>query len=318
LFSSSDAGAAGILVTVNGTPEFGSLRSEDDHWDIVSGVGYTALLVAGWRALHAVSPQPLVRDDYAKLFIAAAQDPYLAGLLANPGTTDDETAFPRLYGVQTRFFDDFFTSAGDAGIRQAVIVAAGLDSRAYRLEWPESTTVFEVDLPKVLEFKARVLDERGATPKAHRIEVPADLRTDWPTPLKAAGFDPQSPSAWSVEGVLPYLTDDAQNALFTRISELCAPGSRIAIGALGSRLDRVQLQALESTHPGVNMSGDVDFSALTYETKTDPAEWLADHGWAVEPVRNTLELQARYGMTPPDVDIRIDSFMRSQYITATR
>ena len=299
-------------------PEFGSLRSDDDHWDIVSGVGYTALLVAGWRAVHAVSPQPLVRDEYAKIFIEATQDPFLTGVLAHPGTSEDETAFPRLYGVQTRYFDDFFDAAGRAGIRQAVIVAAGLDSRAYRLDWPDDTTVFEVDLPKVLEFKARVLDKHGATPKAHRSEVAADLRTDWPAPLKAAGFDPQNPSAWSVEGVLPYLTDEAQTTLFTRIGELCAPGSRIAIGALGSRLDREQLGALETTHPGVNMSGDVDFSALTYEPKTDPAEWLAAHGWKVEPVRNTLQLQARYGMTPPDVDVKIDGFMRSQYITATR
>ncbi len=300
------------------TPEFGSLRSDDDHWDIVSSVGYTALLVAGWRALHAVSPQPLVRDEYAKVFVAASRDPYLAGVLANPGTSEDEMAFPRLYGVQTRFFDDFFAAAGDAGIRQAVIVAAGLDSRAYRLEWAPGTTVFEIDLPKVLEFKARVLGEQGAQPKARRIEVAADLRAEWSRPLEAAGFDVESPSAWSVEGVLPYLNDEAQNALSTRISGLSAPGSRIAIGALGSRLDREQLAALEATHPGVNMSGDVDFSALTYETKTEPAEWLAAHGWAVEPVRNTLQLQAGYGMTPPDVDVKIDGFMRSQYLTATR
>ncbi|OBA79095.1 SAM-dependent methyltransferase [Mycobacterium sp. 1164966.3] len=300
------------------TPEFGSLRSDDDNWDIVSGVGYTALLVAGWRALHAVSNQPLVRDEYARYFIEASHDPFLLGVLANPGSSEDETAFPRLYGVQTRFFDDFFSAAGTAGIRQAVIVAAGLDSRAYRLEWPEATTVFEIDLPKVLEFKARVLDEQGATPKARRREVAADLRADWPTTLKAAGFDPHQPSAWSVEGVLPYLTDEAQTSLFTRIGELCAPGSRIALGALGSRLDRDQLAALETDHPGVNMSGDVDFSALTYEPKIDPAEWLAAHGWTVEPVRNTLDLQAGYGMTPPDVDVKIDSFMRSQYITATR
>jgi len=299
-------------------PEFGSLRSDDDQWDIVSSVGYTALLVAGWRALHAMSPRPLVRDEYAKAFIAASQDPYLVGLLANPGTSEDETAFPRLYGVQTRFFDDFFASAGDAGIRQAVIVAAGLDSRAYRLKWPHGTTVFEVDLPKVLQFKARVLGEQGAAPKARRIAVAADLRTDWPTPLKAAAFDPQRPSAWSVEGVLPYLTDDAQTTLFTRITELCALGSRVAVGALGSRLDREQLAALEADHPGVSMAGDVDFSALTYERRTDPAEWLAARGWDVEPVRNTLELQARYGMTPPEVDAKIDGFMQSQYITAIR
>ena len=303
---------------MNTTPEFGSLRSDDDQWDIVSSVGYTALLVAGWRALHAVSPQPLVRDEYAKVFIAASRDPYLAGVLANPGTSEDETAFPRLYGVQTRFFDDFFASAGNAGIRQAVIVAAGLDSRAYRLEWPDSTMVFEIDLPRVLEFKAHVLGEQGATPKARRTEVAADLRTDWSRRLEEAGFDTETPSAWSVEGLLPYLTDEAQNALFTRISGLSAPDSRIAIGALGSRLDREQLGALEMEHPGVNTSGVVDFSALTYELKTDPAEWLAAHGWAVEPVRNTLDLQAGYGMTPPEVDVKIDGFMHSQYITATR
>jgi methyltransferase (TIGR00027 family) len=307
-----------VTSTSSESPEYGSLRSDDDHWDIVSSVGYTALLVAGWRALHAVSPQPVVRDEYAKVFIAASQDPYLAGVLANPGTTADETAFPRLYGVQTRFFDDFFSSAGAAGIHQAVIVAAGLDSRAYRLEWSNGTTVYEVDLPKVLEFKARVLDEQGATPKARRREVGADLRTDWPAPLKAAGFDPQTPSAWSVEGILPYLTDDAQAALFTRITELCAPGSRVAVGALGTRLDHDRLEALKAEHPGVNMSGNVDFSALTYEPKSDTAEWLAAHGWAVEPVRNTLELQVGYGMTPPEVDVKIDGFMHSQYITAVR
>ncbi|BBX96564.1 SAM-dependent methyltransferase [Mycobacterium lacus] len=299
-------------------PEFGSLRSDDDQWDIVSGVGYTALLVAGWRALHAVGPRPLVRDEFAKHFITASRDPYLTGLLAHPGTSDDETAFPRLYGVQTRFFDDFFRFAGDAGIRQAVIVAAGLDSRAYRLEWPFGTTVFEIDLPKVLQFKARVLGERGAKPKARRAEVAADLRTDWPVPLKAAGFDPRQPSAWSLEGLLPYLTGDTQNLLFARIGELCASGSQIAVGALGTCLDHEQLAALESTHPGVNMSGHVDFSALTYNDTTDPAGWLAVHGWAVQPIRSTLELQAGYGMTPPDVDVKIDSFMRSQYITATK
>src|ERR1700758_1769590 len=288
------------------TPEFGSLRSDDDQWDIVSSVGYTALLVAGWRALHALSPQPLVRDEYAKVFIAASGDSYLAGVLANPGASEDEMAFPRLYGVQTRFFDDFFASADDAGIRQAVIVAAGLDSRAYRLEWADGTTVFEVDLPKVLEFKARVLGEHGAAPKARRIAVAADLRADWTRTLEEAGFDTEGASAWSVEGVLPYLTDEAQNSLFTRISGLSAPGSRIAVGALGSRLDHDQLEALETNHPGVNMSGNVDFSALTYEPKTDPAEWLNAHAWTVEPVRNTLDLQAGYGMTPPDVDVKID------------
>ena len=127
-----------------------------------SGVGYTALLVAGWRALHAMSAQPLVRDEYAKHFIAASQDPFLNGALADPGTSLGALTFPRLYGVQTRFFDEFFTSASGAGIRQAVIVAAGLDSRAYRLRWADGTTVFEIDRPEVLAFKVRVLAEHAA------------------------------------------------------------------------------------------------------------------------------------------------------------
>ncbi|MGH3633155.1 class I SAM-dependent methyltransferase [Mycobacterium sp.] len=296
------------------------MRSDDDDWDIVSSVGYTALLVAGWRALHAAGPQPLVRDEYAKHFITASADPYLTGLLADPGTSEGAAAFPRLYGVQTRFFDEFFSSATGDDIRQAVIVAAGLDSRAYRLNWPSGTTVFEVDQPRVLEFKARVLAEQAAQPTARRTDVAADLRNDWSIPLRAAGFDPQMPTAWSVEGVLPYLTGDAQDTLFARIDQLSAPGSRLAIGALGSRHDRTQLSALETTYPGLNVSGDVDFSALTYddETKARPAQWLTEHGWTVDPVRNTLELQAGYGRTPPDVDVQIDAIMRSEYVTAVR
>ncbi len=283
-------------------------------------MGYTALLVAGWRALHAMSAQPLVRDDYAKHFITASADPYLTGLLADPGTSAAATAFPRLYGVQTRFFDEFFKSAAQRGIRQAVIVAAGLDSRAYRLNWPSGTTVFEVDQPKVLKFKERVLAERAAEPAAHRHEVAADLRDDWSIPLRAAGFDPQRPTAWSVEGILPYLTSDAQDILFARISDLSAPGSRLAIGALGSCLDDDSLAALEETYPGLTLSGDVNFSALTYDdaAKTKPADWLAAHGWAVEPVRTNPELQADYGRTPPEVDLQVDRIMHSEYITATR
>ena len=296
----------------------GWARSDHDQWDIVSGVGYTALMVAGWRAVHALSPQPLAEDPYAAVFIAASGDPYWTGQLADPPSSEHATTFPRLYGVQTRFFDDFFVAATGDGIRQAVIVAAGLDSRAYRLAWPAGTTVFEVDQPQVLEFKTRVLAERGVQPTATRKEAAADLRDDWASTLRAAGFDAGRPTAWSVEGLLPYLTGPAQHALFARIGELSAPGSRVAVGALGSRLDSGQLAELEATYPGVNMAGDVDFSALTYHDEADTADWLSRHGWTVDPVKTNPELQAGYGRTPPEVDRRIDSIMQSQYITATR
>lgn len=270
-------------------PDPKSLRLDNDQWDIVSSVGYTALLVAAWRALHSASPQPVVRDEYAQYFITASADPYLISLLANPGTSQNANVIPRLLAVQTRFFDDYFYSAGAVGIRQAVIVAAGLDSRAYRLDWPSETTVFEVDMPKVLEFKASVLSERGAQAKARRCPVAIDLRADWATPLKAAGFNPQQPSAWLVEGLFPYLTGQAQNLFLARVDDLSAPGSQLAVGALGSGLDLEQFATLEATHPGINVLGAVDFSALSYDdTKTDPAEWLSAHGWSVEPTCSVL------------------------------
>jgi methyltransferase (TIGR00027 family) len=296
------------------------VRSDDDEWDIVSSVGYTALMVAGLRALHATSAEPLVQDEYAKHFITASADPYLTGLLADPETSECTAVFARLYGVQTRFFDEFFLSAAEAGVRQAVIVAAGLDSRAYRLKWPSGTTVFEVDRRKVLEFKVDVLAGQAAEPTAQRKHVAADLRDDWSVPLRAAGFDPHQPTAWSVEGVLPYLNGGAQDSLFTRIDHFSVSGSRVGIGALGSRLNKDQLSALEANHPGLDMPGAVDFSALTYddEEKTSPAEWLAERGWTVDPVRTSLELQAGYGRNPPDADVKIDSILCSQYITATR
>ena len=230
----------------------------------------------------------------------------------------DATAFPRLYGVQTRFFDDFFTSAGEAGIRQAVIVAAGLDSRAYRLEWPDGTTVFEVDLPKVLEFKAQVLHEQGATPKARRSEVAADLRTDWPTPLKAAGFDPQIPSAWSVEGILPYLTDDAQTTLFTRISELCAPGSRVAVGALGTRLDHDSLRPWKPNTPGSTCRGTWTSPRSPMSPSPTPRTGCPRTAGPLSRSATRWSCRSGYGMTPPEVDVKIDGFMHSQYITAVR
>lgn len=303
------------------TPKQGrSARTDTDEWDIVSSVGYTALVVTAWRALHAAHPQPLAHDDYAGPFVRASADPRLIGLLDHPATSGNSTVFPRLYGVQTRFFDEFFESAARRGIRQAVIVAAGLDSRAYRLDWPADAAVFEVDQPKVLEFKTRVLAEQHARPGCARREIPADLRDGWATPLQTAGFDPAEPAAWILEGLLPYLPGFAQDTLFTRISELSAPGSRVGIGALGTGSDWDQLAALEEAHPGLRASSDVDFTALTYspDTKSEPATWLAEHGWSVDPVVTSPELQTRFGHTPADVDVEVDRVLRSAYITATR
>ena len=130
--------------------------------------------------------------------------------------------------VRTKFFDDYFINATKYAVRQAVILASGLDARAYRLPWPAGTVVYELDQPQVIEFKTTTLAGIGAEPTATRRTVPIDLRQDWPAALKAAGLDTTAPTAWLAEGLLIYLPPEAQDRLFDNITALSVPGSTIA------------------------------------------------------------------------------------------
>ncbi|BBY18514.1 putative S-adenosyl-L-methionine-dependent methyltransferase [Mycolicibacterium litorale] len=198
--------------------------------------------------------------------------------------------------VRTHFFDAFFTAASAAGIRQIVILASGLDSRAYRLAWPSGTTVYEIDQPKVLEYKAATLAEHGVEPAATRREVPMDLRYDWPAALRAAGFDPAQPTAWLAEGLLMYLPADAQDRLFEQITELSATGSRIAAETAGVQAeDRRQemRERFERIAEKFEMTATLDIQQLIYEDpeRADVAEWLDAHGWTATAVNSQQEMR---------------------------
>ena len=294
-------------------------RSEGDSWDIVSSVGFTALGVAAARAVENAQPDPLVRDEYAEHFVRAAGEPHLIGLLDNPDAQAlNPTAAFRQIGLRSRFFDEFFVNATKSGCTQAVILAAGLDVRAHRLPWPEGTKVFELDQPKVLEFKDRVLAEQGATPTSDRREVIVDLRDDWPAALLAAGFDPEAPTAWSAEGLIVYLPSAAQDLLFERVVALSAPGSQVAVEATRGRPDiarwgEVQKKYADDSHP----MSKVDISSLFYdEERADVAEWFAARGWTVHGA-HALELAAAYGIDIPDLpqDV-VELIEQGNYLTA--
>ena len=196
------------------------MRSDNDSWDITTSVGSTALFVAAARALAARRPDPLAVDSYADVFCRAAGGPW-ADLLDGsvPGhpllSEDFGTHFVTFQAARTRYFDAYFRAASNAGVRQIVLLAAGLDSRAYRLNWGAGTTVFELDRHQVLDFKSETLEGHGALPNADRREVPVDLREDWPAALRANGFDAEAPSAWIAEGLLIYLPAAAQEQLFS-------------------------------------------------------------------------------------------------------
>src|SRR5580693_8753683 len=215
-----------------------TLRTHDDTWDIASSVGSTAVMVAAARAVETDRPDALIRDPYARLLVSEAGTGVWESLLddslvAKVESFDPEAAavfqHMRSYqAVRTHFFDAHFAGAVAAGIRQVVILASGLDSRAYRLDWPAGTTVYEIDQPKVLAYMSTTMADNGVTPAADRRPVPIDLRQDWPAALRAAGFDPMARTAWLAEGLLMYLPADAQDRLFTQTGELSPAGSRIA------------------------------------------------------------------------------------------
>ena len=208
-------------------------RTDTDSWDLASSVGATATMVAAARALVSREPDALIDDPFAAPLVRAVGLDFFTRLvdgdipLANL-EGDGPRFMANWIAVRTRFFDDFFVNAGAVGIRQAVILAAGLDSRAYRLPWAAGTTVFELDQPKVIEFKTTTMTAIGATPKAHRRTVSVDLREDWPAALRHSGFDESQPTAWSAEGLLAYLPPEAQDRLFDNITALSMPGSQLA------------------------------------------------------------------------------------------
>jgi methyltransferase (TIGR00027 family) len=271
-----------------------SSRTDDDTWDIATSVGTTAVMVAAARAAETDKPDPLIRDPYAKILVSDAGTGVWETMLNESIVDTIEKIDPeaaaifqhmRSYqAVRTHFFDAYFTAAVAAGIRQVVILASGLDSRAYRLDWPTGMTVYEIDQPKVLDYKAATLAAHGVTPSAHRREVPIDLRQDWPTALRGEGFDPQQPTAWLAEGLLMYLPAEAQDRLFERITELSAPGSRIAVETAAHHADDRRAEMRERFQKVADELGfdqTVDVQALIYhdEDRAVVADWLNGHGW---------------------------------------
>ncbi|MBO0883217.1 MAG: SAM-dependent methyltransferase, partial [Mycobacterium sp.] len=218
---------------------------------------------------------------------------------------------------RTRFFDEFFTNATTAGISQAVILAAGLDARAYRLAWPRGSVVYEVDQPKVIEFKTQTMTRLGAVPTAERRTVSIDLREDWPTALRHSGFDDTEPAAWSAEGLLMYLPPEAQDRLFDHITALSAPGSQLATEyhpEIGVTMAE-RAQALNDWWAGLGC--DIDLSGLFYEgERNHVVDYLSDKGWQVT-ARSRRELFNDYGRTCPADDAAIP-FRNVVSVTATR
>ncbi|MDT5011084.1 MAG: hypothetical protein QOH57_2701 [Mycobacterium sp.] len=307
------------------------MRTDNDTWDIATSVGSTAVMVAAARAAETAKPDALINDPFAQILVEGVGgtgiwqymlDDTIPAKLAD---ADPEAAqifeYMQTYqGVRTHFFDAYFADAVAAGVRQIVILASGLDARAYRIDWPADTVLFEIDQPKVLEYKAATLDAHGAQPSVQRHEVAIDLRQDWPAALRDAGFDPTQPTAWLAEGLLMYLPAEAQDRLFEQITALSAPGSRISVETVGQQAPerREEMrERFERIADQVGIPKAMDFSDLTYDDpdRADVAEWLDAHGWhaVAEPSHDVQRRLGRHIELPLN-----DGDAFSTFVTAGR
>ncbi|MFZ4374002.1 MAG: class I SAM-dependent methyltransferase [Mycobacterium sp.] len=284
-------------------------RTDGDSWDLTSGVGATATMVAAGRALATKDPRRLIDDRFAEPLVRAVGIDFFVKMIdgtleSSPfGDTEPERVQAMIAGMamRTKFFDDYFISTCVNGdVRQAVILASGLDSRAYRLHWPPGTVVYEIDQPGVIDFKTGVLNDLGAQPIAQCRTVGMDLRGDWPTALRAAGFDPGAPTAWLAEGLLIYLPPDAQDRLFDTITALSAPGSAVATEYASGIID---FDAAKVREMAANMRArglDIEMPDLIYPgPRSSAMDYLGATGWQVTATPGDA-LFIHSGLRPPD------------------
>lgn len=303
-------------------------RFDGDTWNLACSVGATATMVAAARAMASRADRALIDDPFAEPLVRAVGVDLLTRLASGQldltelndvpdGSAGRAGAMSRMadhMAVRTKYFDEFFMTATQAGITQVVILASGLDARAYRLPWPVGTVVYEVDQPQVIEFKSRALAELGAAPSADRRVVAVDLRDDWPAALRTAGFQPVQPTAWSAEGLLGYLPAEAQDRLLDTITELSAPGSRIATETAPSPEpgdEEKMKERMRTISESWRAHGfDLDMAGLVYfGDRNEAASYLADRRWVLDST-SIQELFEANGLPPlQDDDMRMGDML---------
>jgi methyltransferase (TIGR00027 family) len=266
-------------------------------------------MVAAARAVASRQPHAIINDPWAAPLVEAVGIESVTRMVQLGAPPADAELGNNLrlqpmidsFAVRTRFFDEFFTTATNSGVRQVVILAAGLDSRAYRLPWPRGTVVYEVDLPRVLSFKADVFSRLEAPPLASYRQVACDLRDDWATALRGSGFDGLRPTAWSAEGLLMYLPPHAQDRLFDIITALSAPGSQLATEFHPDGRHEVSRRMISDVRWRAN-GIDIDTAPLVYNGARHPVrDYLAGQGWSVAE-QTRVSLFEQYGLAIPEDD----------------
>ena len=290
--------------------------------DPLPGLGLTAILVAAARAAESAAGDRLFDDPFASAFVAAASaaSPAIAEAVAR-GAGDEAINQARrdAVAVRTRFCDDYLLAATRGGCRQVVLLAAGLDARAFRLAWPDGVRLWELDTPELFAFKEPALAALGATPRCERAVVPVDLREDWPHTLRDAGFNPDQPTAWLIEGLIMYLAEDERDRLLDRMGGLSAMGSRLALDHRGGFLSTPRVTSADDPtgERAAARFAALAAAAASDRSLTEPEAWLGAHGWRAT-VEETGVALARYGRVVPSLQAASAGAPRGWMATAER
>ncbi|MBB6174232.1 methyltransferase (TIGR00027 family) [Nocardiopsis mwathae] len=241
------------------------------------GVGLTALMAALDRSAESNRNDRLFEDRLAQQSrITLVKLAKVAGLISTH--SPDISAFIRdTVLLRTYYFDRELLDAARHGCVQVVLLGSGLDSRAFRLLWPENIELFEVDRADVFALKDHIIDETESAPACTRIPVWADLRGDWLGALRAAGFNPWRRTVWLLEGLLPHLNQAESDRLMGAINAMSVKGSRLLLDHFGAALEE---------NAGYSEVVDVfsDAGILLRLASREPEPWLAKYGWTAESV----------------------------------
>ncbi|MCT7984912.1 SAM-dependent methyltransferase [Laspinema sp. A4] len=233
--------------------------------DADAQVSLTARFMAASRAFESQQANPLFRDPFAER---------LAGTetmkLIIPRAEEYEAQGRPYAAVRTRFFDDFLLQC-NATIRQVVLLGAGMDTRAYRLDWQPETHLYELDRSSVLDYKETELETFA--PQCNRHVVRADLREDWVPLLIENGYQPDQPSVWLLEGLLYYLSDSEVSALMKAIDNLTAPGSHFAADVIND----------------IICNGSDALAAYWQSSCNEPETFFAEFGWSAQAIQPSDE-----------------------------
>jgi methyltransferase (TIGR00027 family) len=266
-------------------------------------VAATGLLVAAMRAEESASDAPLFTDPFAERLAGDEGRGLLADAKAATGNASGQIV------IRTRYWDEALLRANADGVTQVVILAAGMDARAYRLPWQANTTVYEIDQAAVMSLKGDRL--AGETPRCRRVALGVDLADDWPKTLLSRGFDSSAKSVWLVEGLLQYLDAEAVDALFDRVDTLSAPDSVLLYETVG----RTLLEA-PFLQPTLDFMKNLD-APWIYGTD-EPANLVQSRGWSAAVTDIAEPGNAWHRWDQPPVPLDVQGVPRGYFIQAKK